>query len=100
MVGEDAVRPGRPKRIMRVCWESLAESPVRESFNSHLRESFDHVPGEAGDIDIESEWATENDFRMASKRFWDHHSGDSGGAMWFSSRPWNSGPALHPLQDP
>ncbi|KAK0132400.1 Craniofacial development protein 2 [Merluccius polli] len=27
----------------------------RESFNSHLRESFDHVPGEAGDI--ESEWA-------------------------------------------
>ena len=37
-----------------VCWEHLAESPVRESFNSHLRESFDHVPGEAGDI--ESEW--------------------------------------------
>ena len=26
-----------------------------QSFNSHLRESFDHVPGEAGDI--ESEWA-------------------------------------------
>ncbi|KAK0156594.1 putative uncharacterized transposon-derived protein F52C9.6 [Merluccius polli] len=49
------VRPGRPKRIVRVCWEHLAESPVRESFNSHLRESFDHVPGEAGDI--ESEWA-------------------------------------------
>ena len=49
------VRPGRPKRIVRVCWECLAESPVRESFNSHLRESFDHVPGEAGDI--ESEWA-------------------------------------------
>ena len=56
MVGEDAgQRPGRPKRIMRVCWECLAESPVRESFNSHLRESFDHVPGEAGDI--ESKWA-------------------------------------------
>ena len=49
------VRPGRPKRIVRVCWERLAESPVRESFNSHLRESFDHVPGEAGDM--ESEWA-------------------------------------------
>ncbi|KAK0134946.1 LINE-1 reverse transcriptase [Merluccius polli] len=49
------VRPGRPKRIVRVCWKRLAESPVRESFNSHLRESFDHVPGEAGDI--ESEWA-------------------------------------------
>ncbi|TWW75358.1 hypothetical protein D4764_13G0000200 [Takifugu flavidus] len=45
---------GRPKRIVRVCWECLAESPVRRSFNSPLRESFDHVPGEAGDI--ESEW--------------------------------------------
>ena len=43
------VRPGRPKRIVRVYWERLAESPVRESFNSHLRECFDHVPGEAGD---------------------------------------------------
>ncbi|CAG6007068.1 unnamed protein product [Menidia menidia] len=31
------------------------ESPVRRSFNSHLRESFEHVPGEVGDI--ESEWA-------------------------------------------
>ena len=49
------VRPARHKRIVRVCWECLTESPVRESFNSHLRESFDHVPGEAGDI--ESEWA-------------------------------------------
>ncbi|TWW57747.1 R2DM Retrovirus-related Pol polyprotein from type II retrotransposable element [Takifugu flavidus] len=47
-------RPGRPKRVVRVCWERLAESPVRRSFNSRLRESFDHVPGEAGDI--ESEW--------------------------------------------
>ncbi|KAK0155407.1 LINE-1 retrotransposable element ORF2 protein [Merluccius polli] len=53
--GRMPVRPGRPKRIVRVCWERLAESPVRESFNSHLRESFDHVSGEAGDI--ESEWA-------------------------------------------
>ncbi|KAK0155246.1 Craniofacial development protein 2 [Merluccius polli] len=53
--GRMPVRPGRPKRIVRVCWERLAESPVRESFNSHLRESFDHVPGEAGNI--ESEWA-------------------------------------------
>ena len=48
------VRPDRPKRIVRVCWECLAESLVRESFNSHLCESFDHVPGEAGNI--ESEW--------------------------------------------
>ncbi|TWW52971.1 hypothetical protein D4764_0013940, partial [Takifugu flavidus] len=47
-------RPGRPKHVVRVCWERLAESPVRRSFNSCLRESFDHVPGEAGDI--ESEW--------------------------------------------
>ncbi|TWW64289.1 hypothetical protein D4764_03G0012970 [Takifugu flavidus] len=47
-------RPGRPKRIVGVCWERLAESPVRRSFNSHLGNSFDHVPGEAGDI--ESEW--------------------------------------------
>ena len=53
--GRMTVRLGRPKRIVRVCWECLAESPVRESFNSHLRENFDYVPGEAGDI--ESEWA-------------------------------------------
>ncbi|TWW78160.1 R2DM Retrovirus-related Pol polyprotein from type II retrotransposable element [Takifugu flavidus] len=45
---------GRPKCIVRVCWERLAESPVRRSFNSHLRESFDHIPGEAADT--ESEW--------------------------------------------
>ncbi|TWW69277.1 hypothetical protein D4764_18G0000830 [Takifugu flavidus] len=44
-------RPGRPKRIVRVCWERLAEFPVRRSFSSHLWESFDHVPGEAGDIE-------------------------------------------------
>ncbi|TWW70651.1 hypothetical protein D4764_17G0001340 [Takifugu flavidus] len=31
---------------------TLAESLVRRSFNSPLRESFDHVPGEAGDIRI------------------------------------------------
>ncbi|TWW73383.1 hypothetical protein D4764_15G0007770 [Takifugu flavidus] len=37
-----------------VCWERLAESPVRRSFNSHLWESFKHVLGEVGDI--ESEW--------------------------------------------
>ncbi|KAK0156417.1 Craniofacial development protein 2 [Merluccius polli] len=35
--------------------EGLLGTSGRESFNSHLRESFDHVPGEAGDI--ESEWA-------------------------------------------
>nr|XP_049579068.1 uncharacterized protein LOC125970583 [Syngnathus scovelli] len=52
--GGRCVRPGRPKRSVRVCWERLAESPVRKSFNSHLRQSFSHVQGEAGDI--ESEW--------------------------------------------
>nr|XP_054597265.1 coiled-coil domain-containing protein 13 isoform X1 [Nothobranchius furzeri] len=38
---------------MKVCWERLAESPVRRSFKSHLRQNFQN-PGEAGDI--ESEW--------------------------------------------
>ncbi|KAI3370784.1 hypothetical protein L3Q82_007324 [Scortum barcoo] len=47
-------RPGRPKRIVRVCWERLAEPSVREVFNSHLRENFSQIPREAGDI--ESEW--------------------------------------------
>ncbi|KAI3353340.1 hypothetical protein L3Q82_019871, partial [Scortum barcoo] len=48
-------RPGRPKRIVRVCWErNLAEPSVREVFNSHLRKSFSQIPREAGDI--ESEW--------------------------------------------
>ncbi|TWW56221.1 hypothetical protein D4764_08G0002080 [Takifugu flavidus] len=48
MVGKDA----GPKCIVRVCWEHLAESPVRRSFNSHLRESFDHVLEEVGDIEF------------------------------------------------
>ncbi|XP_054643965.1 uncharacterized protein LOC129188028 [Dunckerocampus dactyliophorus] len=48
-------RPGRPKRVVRVCWERLAESPVRRVFSSHLRQSFSCIPGE--DEDIESEWA-------------------------------------------
>ncbi len=47
-------RLGRPKRTVRVCWERLAESPVREIFNLHLRRSFDRIPREFGDI--ESEW--------------------------------------------
>uniref|UniRef100_A0A671XIA7 Endonuclease/exonuclease/phosphatase domain-containing protein n=1 Tax=Sparus aurata TaxID=8175 RepID=A0A671XIA7_SPAAU len=52
--GRKPDRPGRPKRIVRVCWERLAEPSAREIFNSHLRESFDQIPREAGDI--ESEW--------------------------------------------
>ncbi|KAK7896322.1 hypothetical protein WMY93_021647 [Mugilogobius chulae] len=47
-------RPGRPKRIVRICWERLAEPSVRRVFNSHLRESFSQLPGETEDI--ESEW--------------------------------------------
>ncbi|XP_051775570.1 uncharacterized protein LOC127525979 [Erpetoichthys calabaricus] len=53
--GRMPVRPGRPKCIVRVCWERLAEPPVRSSFNSHLRQNFDHIPREVGDI--VSEWA-------------------------------------------
>ncbi|KAI3376108.1 hypothetical protein L3Q82_016634 [Scortum barcoo] len=52
--GRKLDRPGRPKRIVRVCWERLAEPSVREVFNSHLRKSFSQIPREAGDI--ESEW--------------------------------------------
>ncbi|KAK3514931.1 hypothetical protein QTP86_005222, partial [Hemibagrus guttatus] len=47
-------RLGRPKRIVRVCWECLADPSVREVFSSHLRESFDQIQREVGDI--ESEW--------------------------------------------
>ncbi|KAL0153242.1 hypothetical protein M9458_051417, partial [Cirrhinus mrigala] len=52
--GRKLDRLGRPKRTVRVCWESLAEPPVREVFNSHLRQSFNQIPREDGDI--ESEW--------------------------------------------
>ncbi|KAK3534290.1 hypothetical protein QTP86_011684 [Hemibagrus guttatus] len=47
-------RLGRPKRIVRVCWERLADPSVRGVFNSHLRESFNQIPREVGNI--ESEW--------------------------------------------
>ncbi|KAK3526236.1 hypothetical protein QTP70_018714 [Hemibagrus guttatus] len=47
-------RLGRPKRIVRVCREHLADPSVRGVFNSHLRESFNQIPREVGDI--ESEW--------------------------------------------
>ena len=49
--GRKLDRPGRPKRTVRICWERLAEPSVREVLNSHLlRESFDQIPREAGDI--------------------------------------------------
>ncbi|TWW63932.1 hypothetical protein D4764_03G0009400 [Takifugu flavidus] len=44
----------RVKRGAELSTDHHLESPVRRSFNSRLRESSDHVPGEAGDI--ESEW--------------------------------------------
>ncbi|KAK3510810.1 hypothetical protein QTP70_022733 [Hemibagrus guttatus] len=39
---------GRPKRIVRICWECLADPSVRGVFNSHLRESFNQIPREFG----------------------------------------------------
>ncbi|XP_023284603.1 receptor-type tyrosine-protein phosphatase F-like [Seriola lalandi dorsalis] len=53
--GKTLRRPGRPKRVLRICWESLAEEPVKMIFNAHLRQSYDRVPRVVGDI--ESEWA-------------------------------------------
>ncbi|KAK3561507.1 hypothetical protein QTP86_006177 [Hemibagrus guttatus] len=47
-------RLGRPKHIVRVCWECLGAPSVRGDFNSHLRKSFNQIPREVGDI--ESEW--------------------------------------------
>ncbi|KAK3521192.1 hypothetical protein QTP70_000485 [Hemibagrus guttatus] len=47
-------RISRPKCIVRVCLERLADPSVRGVFNSHLRESFNQIPREVGDI--ESEW--------------------------------------------
>ncbi len=52
--GRKLDRLGRPKCTVRVYWERLAESPIREIFNCHLRQSFDRIPRESGDI--ESEW--------------------------------------------
>ncbi|KAI3354606.1 hypothetical protein L3Q82_019110 [Scortum barcoo] len=67
-------RPGRPKRIVRVCWERLAEPSVREVFNSHLRKSFSQIPREAGDI--ESEWTmfSASIVDAGSSKLWDARS--------------------------
>ena len=48
-------RPGRPKRIVKVCWDGLAEDPVKMVSNSNLRQSFNHIPEVVGSM--ESEWA-------------------------------------------
>ncbi|KAK3548068.1 hypothetical protein QTP70_004502 [Hemibagrus guttatus] len=47
-------RLGRLKRIVRLCWECLADPSVRGVFNYCLWESFNQIPMEVGDI--ESEW--------------------------------------------
>ncbi|KAK3571066.1 hypothetical protein QTP86_001313 [Hemibagrus guttatus] len=47
-------RLGRPKRIVRVCWERLADPSVRGVFNSHLGESFNQIPREVGDIESDN----------------------------------------------
>jgi hypothetical protein len=52
--GRKPVRPGRPKRVVRVCWERLVDPSVSRVFNSHLRTSFSRIPREVGDM--ESEW--------------------------------------------
>ncbi|KAK3541858.1 hypothetical protein QTP86_008196 [Hemibagrus guttatus] len=44
-------RLGRPKRIVRVCWERFADPSVRGVFNSHLRESFNQIPREVEDTE-------------------------------------------------
>ncbi|KAK3571288.1 hypothetical protein QTP86_005928 [Hemibagrus guttatus] len=46
-------RLGRPKHIVRVCWEHLADPSVRGVLNSHLRESFNQIPREVGDTESE-----------------------------------------------
>ena len=51
--GKKLDRLSRPKRIVRVCWECLAEPSVREMFNFHLRDSVDQIPREVGDIESE-----------------------------------------------
>ncbi|KAI3371031.1 hypothetical protein L3Q82_023521, partial [Scortum barcoo] len=80
-------RPGRPKRIVRVCWERLAEPSVREVFNSHLRKSFSQIPREAGDI--ESEWTmfSASIVETGSSRLWTQ--GRSLCLLWRQpSNPW------------
>ncbi|KAK3544375.1 hypothetical protein QTP86_010150 [Hemibagrus guttatus] len=43
----------RRKCIVRVCWERFADPSVRGVFNFHLRESFNQIPREVGDIESE-----------------------------------------------
>ena len=42
--GRKPHRPGRPKQVVRVCWECLAENPVKMDLNSYLRRRrFNHI---------------------------------------------------------
>lgn len=49
--GRLPVRLGRPKHIVRVCWDHLAEEPVRMVFNLNF-DSFDHIPEVVGDMEL------------------------------------------------
>ena len=71
--GRKLDRPGRPKRIVRVCWERLAEPSVREVFNSHLRESYVQILREAGDIGPHL-----SNERTAEKSAYDHFHANFG----------------------
>ncbi len=51
-------RPGKPKRVVRVNWERLADTPVGEVFNSPLWRNFLCIPGDVGDV--ESKWTMFN----------------------------------------
>ncbi len=48
-------RPGKPKQVVRVNWECLAEDCVCQVFSSHLWKNFPLIQGEVGDV--ESTWA-------------------------------------------
>ncbi|KAK3529719.1 hypothetical protein QTP86_000825 [Hemibagrus guttatus] len=48
------IRLGQAPIVTESCWNCLADPSVRGVFNSHLRESFNQIPREVGDI--ESEW--------------------------------------------
>uniref|UniRef100_A0A8C6NIQ5 Reverse transcriptase domain-containing protein n=1 Tax=Nothobranchius furzeri TaxID=105023 RepID=A0A8C6NIQ5_NOTFU len=54
MVGEDAGQTRQAQTYREGLLGTSAESPIRRSFNSHLRQNFQNVLGEAGDI--EPEW--------------------------------------------
>lgn len=45
-------RPDRPIRIVWVHRDCLAEAPVSKIVNSHIRQSFDCIPVEAGGIEL------------------------------------------------